>query len=414
MTSRGEKSRLIVFDVEGVLIPKNRFIFEIGRNLGFILLLKMLLAGFLYEIGSVRLKTTLKRIYSFIKGMKVDTITRIFDNIPIMPNLNEVFDQLKTKGYKIALISSGLPDFIVDRLAKKLGADFAYGIQTGLNGEALTGEISGDVIESDGKLLALSKLLHAQKVDLKHSVAVADDRNNSSIFLKEIKKIGYNPDFILRIKADHIVTGRLSKILPIIDEEFKLKPRSLITDLVRETIHACGFFVPIIAALFGIGPMATLICAIIALYGFSEWSRMKGKNFPVVSMITRLAASQSELCTFAAAPIYFAIGILLTLLLFPIPNNYGAIAIFALGDSTASIFGSLRSGHPLPFNKGKTIEGSLTGFLFAFIAGLFFLSLPFALLGAAMAMTIECLPMPVNDNILIPLFTGFTLTIITI
>jgi len=29
------KKQLIVFDVEGVLIPKNRFIYETGKSLGF-------------------------------------------------------------------------------------------------------------------------------------------------------------------------------------------------------------------------------------------------------------------------------------------------------------------------------------------------------------------------------------------
>ena len=37
-----EKRRLVVFDVEGVLIPKNRFIFEVGKTLGFLKLFKLL------------------------------------------------------------------------------------------------------------------------------------------------------------------------------------------------------------------------------------------------------------------------------------------------------------------------------------------------------------------------------------
>jgi dolichol kinase len=89
--------------------------------------------------------------------------------------------------------------------------------------------------------------------------------------------------------------------------------------------------------------------------------------------------------------------------------NGAAIAIFALGDSTASLFGGLISKNPLPFNKGKTLEGSLVGFFFAFLAGSFFVSPVLALIGAAVAMTIESLPLPVNDNILIPSLTGLAL-----
>ena len=69
--------------------------------------------------------------------------------------------------------------------------------------------------------------------------------------------------------------------------------------------------------------------------------------------------------------------------------------MFCLGDSTASLFGGLISTS-LPFNKGKTWEGSLAGFFFAFLAGTFFVSPWLALVGAAIAMTIEVLPLPVK------------------
>jgi dolichol kinase len=83
--------------------------------------------------------------------------------------------------------------------------------------------------------------------------------------------------------------------------------------------------------------------------------------------------------------------------------------MYCLGDSTASLFGGLLSTS-LPFNKGKTWEGSVAGFFFAFLAGTFFVSPLLALVGAAIAMTIEVLPLPVNDNILVPVITGAALT----
>ena len=83
---------------------------------------------------------------------------------------------------------------------------------------------------------------------------------------------------------------------------------------------------------------------------------------------------------------------LLTLLLFPIQVSSASIAIFAWGDSAASIFGSRISKKPFLFNKDKTIEGSIAGFLFAFIAALFFVSPIYAAIGAAVAMFFEYLP----------------------
>jgi len=395
-----------------VLIPKNRFIFDVGKNLGVSQLLKMLFIGLLYGAGVVALKPALKRVFKIMQGVKIEKLIKIFDEIPLKPQLQSLFTQLKARNCKIALISSGIPTAIIEKMGSTLGADYAVGIEVGINDDALTGEIWGDTIETNGKRKVLERILAAEGLTLEDCVVVADDRNNSCIFLSETQKIGYNPDFVLRVNADTVVTGKLSKILPIIDGRPQQRSLPSKNDIIRETIHASGFFVPLLAVLVGVYPVALMTCIVSLLYSLSELLRMNKKNLPVISAITRNAASPAELYEFTAAPLYFAVGILLTLLLFPAPISDAAIAIFALGDSTASLFGGLISKKPLPFNKGKTLEGSIVGFFFAFLAGAFFISPALALIGAAVAMIIESLPLPVNDNILIPLGTGLALMLI--
>jgi dolichol kinase/phosphoserine phosphatase len=411
-TSPNKEPKLVVFDVEGVLIPKNRFFFEVGKSLGLAQLMKVLLIGFLYEIGLVPLKSALKRIFSSLRGTTIEKLLQISEKVPLLPNAKEVFDHLKVQGCKTALISSGVPTIIVKRLATNLGADYGFGFEVGTNDEALTGEIWGDVIEKGGKFQVLSQIIKAEGLSLSDCAVVADDRNNAAIFRKEIRKIGYNPDFLIRFKADSVVNGKLSKILPAINGKTKRRAALSMNDVLREIIHASGAFVPVLSGFIGLPAIALMIFAVVSLYVVSELLRMGGKNLPFISSVTRHAASQSELYEFATAPIYFAVGILLALLLFPPAVSGAAIAIFALGDSTASIFGGLVSKRQLPFNKGKTLVGSLVGFFFAFLAGFFFISPLKALVGAAVAMTVECLPLPVNDNIMVPLSTGLVLALL--
>ena len=406
------KPRLVVFDVEGVLIPKNRFIFDVGKNLGNPQLLKMLSTGFLYEAGVVTLKSALKRIFKIMQGIKLEKLIEIFDEIPSKPVLQCLFYELKMRNCKIALISSGIPTAIVEKLASGLGADYAVGIEVGVKDVTLTGKIWGDAIEKNGKLTVLKRILAAEKLSLDDCVVVADDRNNSCIFLSGMQKIGYNPDFVLRVKADTVVTGNLLKILPIIDGKLPQWTPPSTNALLRETIHASGFFIPVLAGLAGVFPVALMICVISVFYSLSELARMNRQNMPVISSITRNAASPTELYEFTATPLYFAAGIFLTLLLFSAPVNGAAIAMFTLGDSTASLAGGSISKKPLPFNKGKTWEGSFVGFLCAFLAGTFFIPPVLALIGAAVAMVIESLPSPINDNIIVPLGTGLVLLLI--
>jgi dolichol kinase/phosphoserine phosphatase len=402
----------VVFDVEGVLIPKNRFLFEVGKRLGLPQLMKVLLVGFLYEIGLISLKSALKRIFGGLRGVKIGRLMQIAEKVPVIPDAKEVFDQLRAQGCKTALISSGVPAIIVKRLATKLGADYGFGFDIGVNNEVLTGEIWGDAIERSGKFHVLSQILKAEVLSLSDCAVVADDRNNAAIFLRETRKIGYNPDFIMRVKADNVVTGNLSKILPVINGKPKLRALPSRNNVLREMIHASGIFVPVLCSFIGIPAVAVMICIVVALYVISELLRMAGKNLPFISAVTRHAAAQEELYEFAVAPIYFAVGILLALLLFRVPISSAAIAIFALGDSTASIFGGIISKRPLPFNRAKTLEGSLAGFLFALLAGSFFIPPIKALVGAAVAVTVEYLPLPVNDNVSVPLCTGLVLALI--
>lgn len=404
--------KLVVFDVEGVLIPKNRFLFEIGKRIGASQLLRVLLFGFLYNIRAISLESALKRIFSGLRSVKLEKLMQIAEKLHFMPNAQEVFRQLKAQGCKTALISSGIPTVIVTRLADKLGADFGFGFDLEIKENVLTGAISGDVIKQDGKLPVLSRILAAEKLSPSDCAVVADDRNNAAIFLRETRKVGYNPDFRILLKADVVVTGRLLKILPAVNGQPPRRVFPSRNEVLREVIHASGALVPVVCIFTGVFAFALLTCAICIFYAASELLRMEGKNLPFISFITRHAASQTELHEFTAAPLYFAAGILFTLLLFQAPVSSAAIAIFALGDSSASIFGSLVPVKPLPFNGNKTVGGSLAGVCFAFLAGLFFVPPVCALIGAAVAMTVECLPLPVNDNVLMPLCTAAALTLI--
>ena len=409
------KRALVVFDVEGVLFPKKRYLFfEVGKKVGFIGFLRIIFYGLLYELGLISLKSALQHLFKLFEGLRAEELLRIFRQAPLIPGAEEVFEKLRNDGWKTELISSGLPTFVIQDLAGTLKADYAYGFDLQTKDGVLTGEIWGDVIDREGKLRVLAKVLRIEKLSPKDCVVVADDRNNRSMFLPEMLKIGYNPDFAIRVKADRVVNGKLMDILPAINGKAEQR-RGLPTrnEAVREAIHACGFLVPILASLIGLYRVALLIVVVTLFYIMSELARMERKNLPLISFITRHATSQAELYEFTTAPIFFALGILFTLLVFPYPANAAAIMMFALGDSTASIFGKIFGKKTLPFNKGKTLEGSVIGFVFAFLAGILLISPSKALVAAAIAMVIEGLPLPLNHNIATPIVTGAVLTLMT-
>jgi phosphoserine phosphatase len=405
---------VIVFDVEGVLIPKNRYLlFEISKRLNFLQFLRIVFYGILYELGLISLKAALKKVFKVFRGFRVEELLQVFRRIPLMPNVGEVFEKLKREGWKTALISSGLPTFVVEDLASRLKADYAFGLDLETRDGIVTGEISGEVIEHQGKLLVLKRILEVEGGSPEKLVVVADDRNNAPILLPEALKVGYNPDFLVRVKADHVVTGSLVEVLPLIGVEKPRKEASLSKSTVfREAIHACGFTVPFLSSLVGNYAVALLIIAVTFLYVASEAAMMEGKRVPIISWIVHNAATKAEIHEFATAPVFFALGILFTLLLFPISASNAAIATFALGDSAAAIVGKTIGRKRLSFNKGKTLEGLAAGLFAGFLAALVYVNPLKALAAAATATIVESLPLPISDNLTIPLTTALVLTLI--
>ena len=409
-------NRLIVFDVEGVLIPKRRYLlFEAARKVGPWGFMKIFAIGVLYEVGLISLESALRRIFMMLRGLKVEDVFQLYKGIPLMPGAEEVFNRLNRAGYKTALISSGLPKLFVEDLAARLNVDYAFGLELEEDNGYLTGVIGGDVLKPDGKAIVLKKILEDEDLSPENCVVVADDRNNLPMFSFCTLKVGYNPDFILSVKSDFVIGDDLSEVLPIITENELQIPSSPISrsEVIRESIHIGSFSVSFVCIyLLKSYLVSFLILLITLLYIASEVARLQGINFPIFSTVTWKAANKPEFYEFATAPVFFALGLMFSLILFPAPASYASIAILTLGDGSATIFGRKFGSVRFPFNKGKNLEGSIFGFLFASLGAMFFVDPMKALTGAAVAMLIECLPLPVSDNLTIPLASGLVLTMI--
>lgn len=409
------KNCLVAFDVEGVLIPKNRYlIFEISQKLGFFGFLKILILGFLYETGLLSLEPALKQIFSLLKGFSAEEILELHKKIPLIPGTEKVFEDLKNRGYKIALISSGLPTQVVQDLAKRLNADYAHGLELEIIDGKLTGAIEGEVIKQEGKYHVLKSILEKEKLTAQNCIVVADDRNNSSMFPLCKLRIGYNPDFVLTVKSDFVTRGALTEILPPITGEKPEKSQSNLSNRgLREAIHTGSFLITFICIyLTGNTLLGSIILLLAAVYTISELARIRGINIPILSEITWNAANKTELYEFATAPIYFALGISFSLLFLPEPIGYVAITVLTLGDGGAHILGIKFGKTPLPFNKGKNVEGTIFGFMFAFLGAMLFVAPLIALIAAALGMLVEGIPSPINDNFTIPFIVGLLLILI--
>ncbi len=193
-------------------------------------------------------------------------------------------------------------------------------------------------------------------------------------------------------------------------------------ELKRQLIHASGVFIAILVRevyQFGgwIVPASIIGAAILLGYTVSYLYR-GGVNMPILTKLIKGSERERDQEFPGRGALRFFIGAIFTLLVFRnSPDIVAAgIIVLALGDSASTLGGVTLGRHKIPYNKEKSIEGTISGVGAAFI-GLMFLT-PFSILVSACAaiigMIVESLPLGVDDNLTVPIAASFSIWILTV
>lgn len=163
-------------------------------------------------------------------------------------------------------------------------------------------------------------------------------------------------------------------------------------------VLAAGKYLSIITFAF------LLISGFLVSYGYK-----KGIRLPIIARIVDSTEREGVIDELPGkGTLSFFFGSLLVLIIFGsnIEIASASIIILALGDSFSTITGIRYGRHKIPYNQDKSIEGTIGGFIPAFIGATAFVSPMTALLGAFIGMAVESLPMKTDDNITIPVIAG--------
>ncbi len=411
--------KLIIFDIDGVIF-KSQFLLCLSWNSGILNYMRALYLCFLFSINYLSVRVLLERIYLNIKGLKEEDLWRIYYKTKMVKNAEETIQEINNSGHYVAMISSGVPDILMKDLAERLSAGCGYGIDVTISNGFCTGEIGGSLSYSEGKVNLVEKLLKTHNITWNDVIVVGDDRNNLDIMELAKASIGFNSYYPVRKKAKYLADGNdLRKVLDFIDleneptfDELTAGLKSEISlswsqEFRRKGIHACSLFVPMLA---GVNYLLTLkiLILITILYLASEWARLNGIRFPILSSITRLCVRSSERRRLAYAPVTLALGVVLSLVLFPALVACVTITILACADSMATIVGKFYGKIRIPYNHKKSLEGSVAFYITAFMCAVIYVPLKTALIVSLVSCIIESLPIEF-DNISIPLGTGLFL-----
>lgn len=184
----------------------------------------------------------------------------------------------------------------------------------------------------------------------------------------------------------------------------------ILKEIQRKSIHIIGIIVIPLDFYFGLVFPSILVLSLSCLYILSEYAKKKEKHFPIIQNITKFALRTKSNGTTDYAPLLLSAGVIIPLVIFPVPISYCAIIAVVLGDGFASIIGKSFGRHKLVFKK--SLEGTSAGFFATFVGCFFFVSPELALGISGIAMGVEMLPLGKFDNVVIPLVVGSVLSFI--
>ena len=186
------------------------------------------------------------------------------------------------------------------------------------------------------------------------------------------------------------------------------------TEVVRKLVHLNGIYLVLLYEFFGqrftLGVLTVaLVVALEAEYFRIEW----GRNIPLCDVLVRQKEEKV-----LGGHVFLGIGAIIVISVFSKEVAQLAILMTVVGDAAAAIFGRAYGKHFIPGLKGKAIEGVFAEFVCDIIVGIVYFVLFFegvwgmwwvVLVVMAVSATVtETISGKMDDNLLVPVFCGFT------
>ena len=189
----------------------------------------------------------------------------------------------------------------------------------------------------------------------------------------------------------------------------------ILVEISRKFLHIFSLIIPL-SYLWIFKDKSLVLALLLILSIFSiliEFFRFKIESINnIFKKFFNFMLRKNELKSSVTGATWLIIGNLITIYLYPIYIAVPALIFLSIGDSFAALF-----GQRIPKLKigNKSIIGTLAGIFSSLsIALLVNQILPtyVIVIGAVTAMLVELIPSPLNDNLTIPILSGFIMIII--
>jgi dolichol kinase len=183
-----------------------------------------------------------------------------------------------------------------------------------------------------------------------------------------------------------------------------VKRDDLIPELKRKALHLTSVIIVLTYHFFGKEAVLLLLTVYLIVILELEYFRIEwGKKLPIVHGLFRIKEADR-----LGGHVFFTIGSIIAVSVYSEEIASAAILMTTFGDTSAAIFGKAFGRTWIHGLKNRAYEGCAAEFITDIIIGSLFLQSWIAILVmAGMATLVETVTDKLDDNLLIPLFSGF-------
>lgn len=191
--------RLILFDMDSTLI-QHEVIVEMAHDYGVGEQVKAITERAMQ--GELGFDDALRERIALLKGFPKSKMEAIAKRLKLTPGAKKLIEVVKTHGYKTAIVSGGFMYF-AEEIQRQLGIDYVYANVLEWEGDHLSGEVTGQIVNAEFKEQMVVELAKQENLTLEQVVAVGDGANDIPMLLKAGLGIAFHAKEKVRAMSRH-------------------------------------------------------------------------------------------------------------------------------------------------------------------------------------------------------------------
>ena len=141
---------------------------------------------------------------SLLKGLEVDRVNSICQNLPLINGAKEAVESLKSQGFRVVCFSGGFRN-ATEPICASIGIDADFSNYLHEKDGILTGLVGGEMMFSDSKGKMVKRLQNLLGVSKENTLVVGDGANDISMFRHAGVSVAFCAKPILKEVATDIV-----------------------------------------------------------------------------------------------------------------------------------------------------------------------------------------------------------------